>query len=142
MKRHALAASYAALALSLALPLAACGPAEQPETAATRVTPAMPEPATPPVAPQADANTLTPQGLGPLHVGMTLAEVEAAMGPDANPGAVGGPDPESCDEFRPANAPEGVLVMIEQGRLARISLVDPTPIRTSAGFSVGRRRRR
>jgi hypothetical protein len=55
---------------------------------------------------------------------MTLAEVTAAAGPDSDPDSVGGAEPESCDQFRPANAPEGVLVMIEQGKLTRISLVE------------------
>ncbi|WP_158332143.1 hypothetical protein [Brevundimonas abyssalis] len=36
---------------------------------------------------------------------MTRAEVVAALGEDANPDAVGGPDPESCDQFRPERRP-------------------------------------
>ena len=80
---------------------------------------------------------LTPDGWGPLQVGMTLAEIVAAAGDDANPGAVGGPDPDSCDEFRPERAPAGLLVMVEQGRLTRISLLAGSPVRTERGFMVG-----
>lgn len=89
--------------------------------------------ATPPAE---EALTLTAEGYGPLRVGMTLDEVTAAMGPDADPEAVGGPEPEYCDQFRPENAPEGVLVMIEQGVLTRISLIEPG-VTTDRGISVG-----
>ena len=80
---------------------------------------------------------LTEEGGGPSRVGMTRAEVVAAGGEDANPGAVGGPDPEQCDEFRPERAPEGMLVMIERGRLTRITLSAGTGITTERGFGVG-----
>ncbi|HEX2165808.1 MAG TPA: hypothetical protein VHG09_01100, partial [Longimicrobiales bacterium] len=80
---------------------------------------------------------LTPDGWGPLRVGMTLEEVTVAAGADANPAAVGGPDPERCDEFRPERAPEGMLVMIERGRLTRISLVRESAVETAGGFGIG-----
>ncbi|HEV2544771.1 MAG TPA: hypothetical protein VGU70_18615 [Methylobacterium sp.] len=88
-----------------------------------------PQPATPP--------PLTPEGWGPLRIGMSLAEVTAALGPDADPEAVGGPDPESCDQFRPARAPNGMLVMIEDGRLTSISLIDDATILTDRGLGIG-----
>src|SRR5690606_9883692 len=71
---------------------------------------------------QPDATHITPDGWGPLRIGMTRAEVVAAAGEDANPNAVGGPIPEECDEFRPREAPDGVLLMLEQGVLTRISI--------------------
>ncbi len=80
---------------------------------------------------------ITPDGWGPLRIGMTRAEVVAAAGEDANPDAVGGPDPEQCDEFRPTRAPPGILVMIEQGVLTRISVNRNSDIRTPEGFGVG-----
>jgi hypothetical protein len=108
------------------LALAACGAPD-------------PEPAAPPEAPAApvDANTLTAQGLGPLRIGMTKAEVEAAMGPDSNPGAVGGAEPDVCDQWRPERAPEGLLVMIQNGVLTRISVAEPATLKTDRGFGVG-----
>lgn len=108
------------------LALAACGAPD-------------PEPAAPPEAPAApvDANTLTVQGLGPLRIGMTKAEVEAAMGPDSNPGAVGGAEPDVCDQWRPERAPEGLLVMIQNGVLTRISVAEPATLKTDRGFGVG-----
>jgi hypothetical protein len=83
------------------------------------------------------ADTLTATGWGALQIGMTRAAVIAAAGEDANPGAVGGADPEQCDEFHPANAPEGMLVMIENGVLTRISLVREATLRTAGGVGVG-----
>ena len=80
---------------------------------------------------------LTAEGWGPLRIGMTRDEVVAASGEDANPQAVGGPDPEACDEFRPARAPEGMLVMVERGRLTRISLSAGSDVRTERGFGPG-----
>jgi hypothetical protein len=124
-------ASLAALAFALA----ACG-GEAPAPA----DPAAPVPTvdqTPPPAPAPSSNTITSQGWGPLKIGMTLAEVTAAAGPDSDPDSVGGADPESCDQFRPANAPEGVLVMMEQGKLTRISLVEMSDIDTDRGFGIG-----
>lgn len=80
---------------------------------------------------------LTPDGWGPLRIGMSRAEVVAAAGEDAEPGAVGGPDPEACDEFRPRNAPDGVLVMIQNGVLTRISVSRNADVSTPTGFRVG-----
>jgi hypothetical protein len=119
-----------------ALALAACGappaeeataPAEPTEPTAPRTTPAAP----------ADGNALTATGLGPLRIGMTRAEVVAAWGEDANPDAVGGADPAQCDEFRPARAPEGTLVMIENDRLTRISLIRGSTLKSDRGFGLG-----
>lgn len=92
-----------------------------------------PQPAAQAVAP------LTPEGWGPLRIGMTSAEVAAVMGGDSDPEEVGGPEPESCDQWRPARAPEGLLVMIEEGRLTSISLIDDAPVRTDRGLGLGAR---
>ncbi len=97
-------------------------------------TPASPEP---PAGAEPSAVLLTPDGWGPLRIGMSRAEVVAAAGEDANPGAVGGPDPEQCDEFRPGNAPAGLLMMIERGILTRISVSGNAGIETPEGFRVG-----
>src|SRR5690606_21322165 len=80
---------------------------------------------------------LTAHGWGPLRIGMTRAEVVAAAGEDANPDAVGGPDPERCDEFRPNGAPAGLLAMIENGRLSRVSIGSGSEVRTDEGIGIG-----
>ena len=89
------------------------------------------------VDPEPGTRLLTSDGWGPLRIGMSRAEVVAAAGDDAAPDAVGGPDPEACDEFRPRNAAEGVLVMIQEGVLTRVSVSRNPDISTPAGFGVG-----
>ncbi|HYW15473.1 MAG TPA: hypothetical protein VE891_04875 [Allosphingosinicella sp.] len=88
-----------------------------------------PEAAAPPV--------LTAEGFGPLRIGMSRAEVVKALGEDSDPQAVGGPDPESCDMFRPKRAPQGMLVMIEAGRLTSVSLIGDSKVRTDRGLGLG-----
>lgn len=124
----------AALGSVAALTLAACGaPPPEPADAPTR--PAAP--ASPAEPGAAAADQLTALGFGPLRVGMTRAEVEAALGPDANPEAVGGPDPASCDMFRPERAPEGLLVMVENGVLTSVWISRNTAVGTDRGLSIG-----
>lgn len=92
-------------------------------------------------APAADAepadDLLTFDGWGPLRIGMSRAEVVAAAGEDAHPDAVGGPEPDRCDEFRPSDAPPGVLVMIENDVFTRVSVSRNPDIRTPDGFRIG-----
>jgi hypothetical protein len=132
-----------ALALTLtavaALTLAACGAPDAPEPSGPPPGSAPPEPAptAPAPTPAPAGNVLTATGLGPLRIGMTRAEVVAAWGEDASPGAVGGADPARCDEFRPARAPEGTLVMIENDRLTRISLIRGSTLKSDRGFGLG-----
>jgi hypothetical protein len=85
----------------------------------------------------ASAPALTAEGWGPLRVGMTLADATRALGPDADPEAVGGPEPAVCDQFRPARAPEGLLVMVEEGRVSRISLIEGSAVKTERGLGIG-----
>ncbi len=108
--------------------LAACGqPAPPPATTE------MPATTTAPI----DANAITSNGWSTLRVGMTRAEVTAAVGAQANPNTVGGADPQACDLFHPANAPEGMLVMIQQDVLTSITLRNNTTLRTDRGFGIG-----
>jgi len=112
---------------ALVLVLAACGQT-------TTVTPAEPPAAE---APAVDANAITSEGWTTLRVGMTRAEVTAAVGDDANPNAVGGADPEACDLYHPVTTPEGMLVMIERGVLTSVIVRNNTELRTDRGFGVG-----
>lgn len=123
-------------AVGVILILLACAPA--PEAGEQTEAPvSVPAPAPAPV-PAPDADTvLTPQGWGPIRIGMTRAEVVAAAGDDANPNALGGPEPDQCDQFRPLHAPAGMLVMLEQGRVTRISIARDSRVRTDKGFGIG-----
>ncbi|MDQ3483196.1 MAG: hypothetical protein M3448_07320, partial [Pseudomonadota bacterium] len=133
------------LSVAACLALVACSAEREPQAtnanAAAGEAPALaPVDASPtPRVPQ-NANGLAPltaEGWGPLKIGMTLAEVTAALGPDSDPEAVGGLDPESCDQFRPARAPEGMLVMVEDGRLTSISLIRQAKVKTDRGLGLG-----
>lgn len=105
--------------------LAACGqPAPPPATTETPAT----------TAPAADPNNITSNGWNSLRVGMTRAEVTAAVGA-GNPNAA--TEPNGCDLFHPANAPEGLLVMLQQDVLTSIIVRNNTTLRTDRGFGVG-----
>jgi hypothetical protein len=117
--------------LAVVAALAACSSEAPPPTAP----PAEAPPAT--TAPPVDANAITSEGWNTLRVGMTRAAVTAAVGATATPGAVGGPDPQACDLFHPANAPQGMLVMIQQDVLRSIIVRNNTELRTDRGFGVG-----
>lgn len=122
------------LLTSAVLALAACNAPEQPAPPADSGPAPAPAPTTPPPA---TANVLSAQGYGPLRIGMTTAEIEAALGPDADPNSVGGADPASCDQFRPNRAPEGLLVMTNDGALASVWLTRNATVTTDRGFRIG-----
>ena len=120
------------LLTSAVLALAACNAPSEPAA------PAEPAPAPAPATPRPAAdNVLTANGFGPLRIGMTTAEIEAALGADANPNAVGGADPASCDMFHPARAPEGLMVMTNGGALASVWLTRASAVATDRGFRIG-----
>lgn len=129
MKRFALFAT--------ALAFSACSPAADPPAVTAPEAPVAEAPPPAPAAADITLDVLTADGIGPLTIGMTKAEVIAAVGDTRNPDAVGGPDPESCEEFRPQRAPDDVLVMIIDGKLARISLVDMATVKTDKGLGLG-----
>jgi hypothetical protein len=128
----------AILATSVLLSIAACSdePAQQPAADAPAATAPAPAPQPNPAQPPASANALTAEGWGPLKIDMTRDQITAALGPDANPNAVGGGDPE-CDQYRPSRAPEGMLLMVEDGRLTRISLSRNSTVKTDRGLGLG-----
>lgn len=120
----------------LALAVAACGePAPQPPVNAPAT--AGPQQPAQPAPTATDPQALTAEGWGPLRIGMTRDEITAALGPDANPGAVGGADPAQCDQYRPQRAPDGMLLMVEGGRLTRISLTRDSQVKTDRGLGLG-----
>ena len=124
--------------MTAALALAGCGGAEsggRENAAAPAERVSAPAPARAAAAPA--PLVLTAEGFGPLRIGMSRAEVVEALGEDSEPDSVGGPEPERCDEFRPARAPEGLLVMIEDERLTSIALVDEAKVLTDRGLGLG-----
>ena len=116
-------------AASAALLVAACQPAD------STTEPPVTEPGaeSPAPTPTADANALTATGWGPVQIGMTREQVAAALGAGRDDSGVS----DQCELFRPANAPEGMLVMLNNGVLARISISEPSDLQTDRGFGVG-----
>jgi hypothetical protein len=113
-----------ALVVAVCAGVVSCSPAEPPG----RIPPAQPRNQTtspPPVW------RVTADGIGPVRVGMTLAEVEAAAGVRLAALASDG-----C-EYRPLRSPDGnVLAMFTGGRVARIDVREPAAA-TAAGVHVG-----
>lgn len=118
--------------IAIAVAVAACSQPASDTTTATATDTSVATTTAP-----ASANNITSDGWGPLHVGMTRAEVVAAVGDKANPAGVGGADPEACDLFHPANAPDGLLVMLAHNQLTSITLRNNTGLKTDRGFGVG-----
>ena len=125
---------FAAVSLLALVALAACErkeePVAQPPSAAAN-------PPAQAAAPAPEASLVTAEGLGPVRIGMSRAEVVGVWGEDAAPEAVGGAEPEVCDIFHPVNAPAGVTVMIQNGRLSRITLMRDATLKTDRGFGLG-----
>jgi hypothetical protein len=122
-------------ALIAALALAACSPAPDEPTAPAEATaePA-PAPADAP-SPAITFDVLTPDGIGPLKIGMSQADVIAAVGDTRTLDAADLPG--ECREFQPLRAPDGLWVMIESGRLTRISLAEMSTLKTDKGLGLG-----
>lgn len=121
------------LALLAALAVAACGPTVEEPAAISPPTP--PAESLQPPSPAVTLDVLTADGIGPLKIGMTRDEVVAAVGDTRTPDAVG--IPGECIEFQPQRAPDGVWVMIEDGKLTRITLGDLSTVKTDKGFGLG-----
>ena len=139
MKTSTFLAIIAVISLTVA-----CGsdPAQHPAPAPMSADNSTPSPTQPQSAPRrvttsAGIPPITAEGWGPLRVGMSRAQITRALGPDANPDAVGGADPAQCDQFRPARAPEGMLVMVEDGLLSRISLINNSRVKTDRDLGLG-----
>lgn len=79
---------------------------------------------------------LTPTGWGPVRIGMNRDQVAKALGTELSGDAF---DNEgSCIELFPANeALKGSYFMFLDGKLSRISVVDPSRIATPRGITVG-----
>lgn len=126
MIRNAVLSSVALLAL------AACN---APETAGTPEAKAPEAAASASPADAVAANVLTPLGYGPLKIGMAQAEVDAAVGPP--PANAAEAEPSECRYYHPPRAPEGMLVMVENGVLTRLTATRNSTVKTGDGVGVG-----
>ena len=118
------------LRLSLATAIVACSPAarEATDTAVATVDSVRDSSAA------ADSTPpqwiVRPDGIGPLRVGVRLAEVGRSLG---EPLSVVN---EECDHVNPTKTPEGVLLMVIEDTLVRVQ-VDSAGVRTVEGAQVG-----
>ena len=118
------------LRLSLATALIACSPAARDATdTIAALTDSVPDSSvaadtTPPQW------VVRPEGIGPLRVGVTLAEVARSLG---EPLSVVN---DECDHVNPTKTPEGVLLMVIEDTLVRVQ-IDSAGIRTVEGAQVG-----
>lgn len=96
------------------------------------------EPATaPPPAEAPAAPALTPKGLGPLTIGMTDAEARAAVGASNIEADTGTELSESCTEIKLKGDYPGVYLMIEEGKLSRITATEASTLKTDKGIGLG-----
>ena len=81
------------------------------------------------------AQPLTPDGWGPVRIGMSRAEVEKALSVELE----GEPleDEYSCIEMVAKGPDRGVWFMFEEYRLARISIGSPSRMTTPRGIGIG-----
>jgi hypothetical protein len=77
---------------------------------------------------------LTPNGLGPVRIGMTQKRVAEVLKSKLTGEAI--EDENVCVE-KEAKALPGVTFMFEAGKLTRISIGKPSPITTARGIGVG-----
>lgn len=84
-------------------------------------------------AAQAPAATLGPDGYGPVKIGWSLAELNAALKQKLKPAYEIN---ESCDYVTPAGLPPGMSLMVENDTIVRID-VDSAGVRTADGAGVG-----
>ncbi|HEY0013994.1 MAG TPA: hypothetical protein VGB79_14220 [Allosphingosinicella sp.] len=76
---------------------------------------------------------ITPDGLGPLRIGMSRAQVTRIVGAPLE----GEELTEGCIEMQAARGWRGIFFMFEEGRLTRISLGSESGISTPRGIAVG-----
>jgi hypothetical protein len=74
--------------------------------------------AAPPAASDRSAWRITPDGLGPLRIGMSRAQVTRIVGAPLD----GEELTEGCIEMQAAHGWAGIFFMFEEGRLTRISI--------------------
>jgi hypothetical protein len=72
---------------------------------------------------------VTEFGIGPIRVGMTIGEAEAATG-------AFGAEANGCTYAAWPDAPPGVAVMVEDGRVARVDVESGT-VPTGSGVRIG-----
>jgi hypothetical protein len=121
--------------MAAALTLAACGkPADQapPAAGSAQAAPVAVVPPTVDSAAPAPSWDLSETGIGPVRVGMTVAEASAVV-----PGGAPHPETQECAYVGLSGLPEGVSLMTEGGRIVRVDVDDSSQVATARGARVG-----
>ena len=108
------------------LAAAACGPRDQSAAAAADST------AVADSTPAAAEWRLTESGIGPVRVGMTVAEAAAALSSETTQA-----DTQACAYVGLLGLPPGVSLMTERGRVVRVDVDDSSRVATARGARVG-----
>lgn len=82
------------------------------------------------------ASRLRLDGIGPVRVGMTLAEASRVTGKRLSVDADSGPDAYSCGFARPPGGPD-VAFMVIDGRIRRVDVGERSRTATVSGVRVG-----
>jgi hypothetical protein len=88
-----------------------------------------------PAAAQSPAWRLMPEGYGPARIGMTRAQVAAALNTTLEGDAI--EDANVCVEQTATRGYPDLVFLFENGRLARISAVQTSRVTTPRGIGVG-----
>lgn len=77
---------------------------------------------------------VTEYGYGPLRAGMTYDAANAALNGALKPAA--GANLAECDYVKWEGGPQGLLVMVDEGKIGRVDVIDST-VASAAGARVG-----
>jgi hypothetical protein len=101
----------------------------------TPAAPATPAPAPPDTSRPAQSTswTVTEAGIGPIHVGMTVAQANAAIGGGFSAPSGSG---DRCTYAVLTKAPKGLAVMLDKGKVARVE-VRSGDVATANGARIG-----
>lgn len=114
--------------------LGCSGSQPEPGRVGPRPAPGANRDAVPPNAPTRAELRVTLYGIGPVRAGMSVAEAAAALG--ASLVVPDGADAATCSYLRWAGGPEGVAVMVEDARIARVEVRSGT-MATDEGARIG-----
>lgn len=78
---------------------------------------------------------LTPQGYGPVRIGMSRPQAQAALGATLEGEPID--DADQCIEMTARRGHRGIFFMFERGRLARVSAAEGSSARTQRGIGIG-----
>lgn len=105
-------------------------------TALDGATPSSSTATTAPGAPAVGELRLTPGGLGPVRVGMTVADATAALGRTLQALGVDPTGSNGCEIYAPQGGPDGVGFMVTAGTIARVDVIGG-PVQTTEGLAIG-----